>query len=88
MHSNSSFSIEHLLTIISFDSSSSIEQIYDSFSSTRNSFNLLSSVEKRALSESVSYQSFLFLQGKCVSWENQLSSYTSQAILLGKNNCP
>ena len=61
-HSDSLSSVEISLTIILFYSSSSVEQTCNKFSSTSNSFDLLSSVEKREISKCVSRQSFLFLR--------------------------
>ena len=45
-HSDSSFSVKHSLTMMPFDSSSSVEKLYDKVLLTGNFFNLLSSVEK------------------------------------------
>ena len=54
-NSNSSSSVEHLSTMMPFDSSLSVEQICDKVSSNRNSFNSLSSVKKHTRPESVLY---------------------------------
>ena len=61
--SDPSSSVEHSSTMIPFDSSSSVEQLRYKVLLTRNSFNLLSSIDQRARTE----QSFPFLQGKRAS---------------------
>ena len=82
----SSKELSSTITLLS-DSPSSVEQTCDKFSSAGNSFDSLLSVEKFTKSKSVAYQSFKFLQGKCTSWEHQLSSHTLQAVLLSESNC-
>ena len=72
MHYDSFSFLEYSLTMMHFDSSLSVELICDRFSLTRNPFNFLLYIEKRARLESI-YSSHLRSHSVSVQVEGIIS---------------